>query len=134
MGTKTLLTVDQFLQSPQVRDDDYNRYELWQGEPVLMGETIPLHNWIRDEIRALIARFAKAAKLGIALCETGIHIDSNTLYRPDVAFWDTAHWATVGLRQSGVGIIPQLVIEVESPSDATIALFRKADHYRRAGV
>ena len=134
MGAKTLLTIEQFLQLPQVRDDDYHHYELWQGELVRMGETIPLHNWIRDEIRLLLATFARAAKLGTALCETGIQIDSNTLYRPDVAFWDAAHWACIDLRQSGVEVIPQLVVEVESPSDANVNLFRKADHYVRAGV
>ena len=38
MSVATLRTVDQFLELPQVREDDYRRYELWQGELVEMGE------------------------------------------------------------------------------------------------
>ena len=48
MGTKTLMTVDQFLQLP---DEELRRHELWQGELVDLGETIFNHYWIRDMIR-----------------------------------------------------------------------------------
>src|SRR2546426_6248499 len=125
MGTKTLLTVDQFLELPQVKDDDYRRYELWQGELVEMGETIPFHNWIRDTLFLLMGSFVKAAKLGTVFCETGVRLDSHTLYRPDLVFWDAPHWAAVDLRKSGVVVIPQLVVEVQSPSESAASLFRK---------
>jgi Uma2 family endonuclease len=134
MGVKTLLTVDQFLELPQVRDDDFHRYELWQGELVEMAGTIPFHNWIRDELLVLMRIFLMHAKLGVVLVETGVRLDSNTLYRPDVVFWDTAHWSGVNLRQSGVGVIPQLVVEVQSPSESWRSLSRKAETYIRGGV
>jgi Uma2 family endonuclease len=134
MGVKTLLTVDQFLELPQVQSDDYRRYELWHGELVEMGETIPFHNWIRDVLARRLANFAEAARLGVVLWETGVRLSSNMLLRPDVLFWDSAHWAAVDLRKSGVEIIPQLVVEIQSPSESKPSLLRKKDEYLRAGV
>jgi Uma2 family endonuclease len=134
MSVKTLLSVDQFLELPQVKDDDYRRYELWQGELVEMDDTTPFHNWICDELQAALRNFIMMAKLGVVLCETGFRLNSNTLYRPDVVFWDTKHWASVDLRRSGVDPIPQLVVEVQSPSETKASLFRKTKDYLRAGV
>jgi Uma2 family endonuclease len=134
MSMKTLLNVDQFLELPQVRDDDYNRYELWQGKLVLMEDTPPYHNWIRDQLMCRIAGFVGPTESGVALGPTGFRLDSNTLYRPDVVFWDSAHWNTIDLHKGGVSVIPQLVVEVKSPSESRVSLFRKADDYIRAGV
>jgi Uma2 family endonuclease len=134
MSVKTLLTVDQFLELPQVRDDDYNRYELWQGELVQMGDTTPFHNWIRDLLHEQMRNFLRLAQLGVVLCETAVRLDSNTLYRPDLVFWDKAHWEMIDLHKSGVYVIPQLVVEVKSPSESRASLFRKANVYTRAGV
>lgn len=134
MGVKTLLTVDQFLELPQVKNDDYRRYELWHGELVEMGETIPFHNWIRDMLARRMASLAEAARLGVVLTETGVRLGSNLMFRPDVVFWDATHWAAVDLRKSGVAIIPQLVVEIQSPSESKPSLFRKKEEYLRAGV
>jgi Uma2 family endonuclease len=134
MGVKTLLTVDQFLELPQVKDDDFRRYELWQGELVEMAETIPFHNWIRDELRSALRDVILPARLGVVLVETGVRLDSNTLYRPDVVFWDAQHWSAVDLERSGVDVIPQLVVEVQSPSESWRSLNRKAETYIRCGV
>ena len=134
MVTTGLLTVSDFLELPRVKNDDYRRYELWQGEVVEMGETIPFHNWIREAILFAFASFFLKTKLGTVLVETGIQLDTNTLYRPDLAIWDAAHWASIDLRDSPVAIIPQLVVEVKSPSNSLPELFGKASYYLRSGV
>ena len=134
MSVKTLLTVDRFLELPQVRNDDYRRYELWQGELVEMGETTLFHNWIRDLLVQRMGNFIEAARLGVVLCVTAVRLDSNTLYRPDVVFWDKAHWSQVDLHKGGVPVIPQLEVEVKSPSESRASLLRKAKDYLRSGV
>jgi Uma2 family endonuclease len=40
----------------------------------------------------------------------------------------------VNLRQSGVSVIPQLAVEVQSPSESWRSLSRKAEKYIRCGV
>ena len=132
MGTKTLMTMEQFLQLP---DEESYRYELWQGELVDVGETIFDHNWTRDRLIFLIKTFLENAKLGgEALAESGIQFDSNTLARPDVVYWDAQHLALIDRKRSPIQIVPQLLAEVVSPSNSLPRLFRNAAYFLRAGV
>jgi Uma2 family endonuclease len=132
MGTKTLMTLEQFLQLP---DEESRRYELWQGELVEVGETILSHNWTRDELVMCVKLFVRRIKLGgEAAAETGIQFDTNTLARPDLCYWDAQHLASVDWSHSPVEVIPQLLAEVVSPSNSLRTLFRNAEYYLRAGV
>ncbi len=74
-----------------------------------MEDTTPYHNWICDQLLCRIANSSGPKKLGVALGPTAFRLDSNTLYRPDVVFWDSAHWNTIDLHKGGVSVIPQLV-------------------------
>jgi Uma2 family endonuclease len=132
MSTKTLMTMEQFLQLP---DEESYRYELWQGELVDVGETIFDHNWMRDELVLCLRLFVLRAKLGgEALVETGIRFDTQTLARPDLAYWDGPHLASIDRRRSPVDVIPQLLAEIVSPSNSLRRLFRNAEYFLRAGV
>jgi Uma2 family endonuclease len=132
MASKTLITVEQFLDLP---DEQSRRYELWQGELVDVGETIFDHNWIRDKLLICIANFLMSVKLGgEVLVETGIQFDSNTLARPDLSYWDAQHLASIARRRSPVEVIPQLLAEIVSPSNSLEELFEDARYYLRAGV
>jgi len=132
MATKTLMTVDQFLLLP---DEELRRHELWQGELVEVGETILNHNLIRDELVYSVRYFLRRHNLGgQAVAETGIQFDSITLSRPDVAYWDAEHLASIDKNRSPVEIMPQLLAEVVSPSNSLSELFRKAEFFLRCGV
>ncbi len=98
MGTKTLMTIEQFLQLP---DEESRRYELWQGELIDVGETIFDHNWVRETLRFSIKQFLLTKNIGgEALVETGIQFDSNTLARPDLSYWDASHLASIDRRRA----------------------------------
>ncbi len=132
MGTKTLMTVEQFLELP---DEKLLRHELWQGELIEVGDTILAHNWIREKLVFLITTFLLHSNLGgEVFAETGIRFDSNTLVRPDVSYWDAEHLAAIDWLQSPVEIPPQLLAEVVSPSNSLKRLFESAKYYLRAGV
>jgi Uma2 family endonuclease len=132
MGTKTLMTVGQFLQMP---DEESRHYELWQGELIDVGETIFDHNWVRDKLLVCITNFLMSLKLGgDVLVETGIQFDSNTLARPDLSYWDAPHLASIDRRRSPVEIVPQLLAEIVSPSNSLPKLFHDAEYFLRAGV
>src|SRR5258706_1221260 len=131
MGAQTLLTVDSFLHSPEFLDER-TRLELRNGEVIVMGETNAWHNFARDQILVSLANFLERNKLGQVLCETGFRINSNSWYRADVVFWDAAHWATVDIDHSLIEVVPQVVVEVVSPTETHP--FEKADDYLRAGV
>ena len=132
MSTKTLMTMEQFLALP---DEESCRYELWQGELIDVGDTTYAHNWIRDKLLFLITIFLTHSNLGGDVhVETGIRFDSNTLARPDLAYWDAAHLASMDWVHSPVEVIPQLIAEVVSPSNSLRKLFANAQYYLRAGV
>lgn len=131
MGTQTLLTVDSFVQSAKFLDER-TRLELRNGEVVDMGETNAWHNYARDEILTALRNFLRQTGRGQALAETGFRVTSNSWYRADVVFWDAAHWAMIDIDHSPIEIVPQLVVEVVSPSETNA--FEKADDYLRAGV
>jgi Uma2 family endonuclease len=131
MSTKTLMTMEQFLLLP---DDESYRYELWQGELVEVGETTVRHNWVREKLLFLLTLFLQQTRLGEVFAETGIQFDSNTLARPDIVYWDAEHFAPIDWDQSPAEVIPQLLVEIISPSNSLKTMLRNAEYYLRAGV
>jgi Uma2 family endonuclease len=135
MGTKTLLTVEQFMQLPQYLDQDNpRRYELDEGEVIEMASATFRHNFIGKQILVPLWRFLGETNLGEALYETEVRLDTHTLYQPDIVYWDAAHVATIDKARTPVWIIPQFVVEVVSPSNSHRELLRRAVKYQRAGV
>jgi Uma2 family endonuclease len=133
MATKTLLTVAQFMQLPDDEDRPVRR-ELEQGELVELPSPTFLHNFICQEIVASIRTFAKGTRLGTVLTGTSVQLDSNTVYIPDAVFWDAQHVASIDKEEWLMRIVPQLTVEVASPSNSLSRMLRKARDYRRAGV
>ncbi|SRR5579871_264193 len=129
---QTMMSMADFLDLPE---ETSCLYELWQGELVYVGDTTVSHNWTRDELRSAIRNFLRQSKRGgEVLVETGIQFDTNTLARPDLVYWDAAHWTSMDLDATPAQVIPQLIAEVVSPSNSMKKLFRNAEYYLRAGV
>lgn len=132
MDTKTLVSMEQFLEMPEEKSC---YYELWQGELEYVGETIFDHNWVREKLLVCITNFVMSLRLGgDALVETGIRFDPTTLLRPDLSYWDGAHLARIDRRRSPVDVRPQLVVEIASPSNSLSRLFRNARYFLASGV
>jgi Uma2 family endonuclease len=133
MATKTLLTVEQFMQLPDDEDRPIRR-ELEQGELVELPSPTLLHNRICGKFFVSLTLFAEKKKLGTVVSQTSVRIDSNTVYIPDVVFWDARHAASMDNDEWLMQIVPQLTVEVASPSNSFPRMLRKARDYRRAGV
>jgi len=139
MGAKTLFTVEQFLQSPEYLSQDSEdgrpcRYELDEGEIIEMPSATIRHNYMGREILMALAIFLRNTKLGEVLYETDVQLDSNTIYSPDVMYWDAQRFATIDQSKVPVLIIPQFVVEIASPSNSFKGLLRRAAKFQRAGV
>ena len=137
MGTKTLMTVEQFLELPPEQQDGY---ELINGERVLREEMIGVarttfaHNWLRDTLVGEIRNFAKPRGLGIPSAEPWLQLTSNETCFADGAFWDSAHVAQIDWRKGPIVVVPQLAFEVASPSNSFPELLKKARFYQQNGV
>jgi Uma2 family endonuclease len=130
-ATKTLLTAEQFDNYPFEED---KRYELDEGELIEMTRPAYDHNRILIRLTAELFNFLERNPIGEALhSENLFALSPNTRRAPDLA---------VILRDRGaklagatvIQIVPDIAIEVLSPSETQRMILRKLNQYFEAGV
>ena len=125
------------LQQGNVSVEDVERYEVVNGvrverEPMGAFETV-LASWLCY----LLNSFAVGRKLGLAVSEVlfVLNAQQNLKRRPDVAFVSYARWPTsVVAREPAWNVVPDLAIEVVSPSNLAEEIDSKITDYFQAGV
>ncbi|MGH9445058.1 MAG: Uma2 family endonuclease [Terriglobia bacterium] len=127
MATKTLFTVEEFLRLPEPMDE---KYELVEGERVLMSPTMPLHNLVRDRLLYFLMAFLEGHKLGTVLAEQAFHLFGNTVRIPDISFVRTGRLQELRKLPHGA---PDLAIEVLSPTNTPGEMKRRASDYFAGG-
>ncbi|MHB8654235.1 MAG: Uma2 family endonuclease [Terriglobia bacterium] len=130
MGTKTLLTVEQFDKLPE---KEGILYELNEGELFTVTEPMPRHNFIRDNIADALKEFVKPRKLGRVAIENGYQLTPGTVRIPDVSFIPADRLRGIDLDRRIEGA-PALAIEVVSPTDLAEDLRRKVEQYLATGA
>ena len=130
MGTKTLLTLEQFDQLPE---EEGVRYELDEGELIVMPTARPRHNLVRDNIADPLRRFVRERGLGEVFRETDVQLSPQTVRIPDAAFVTADRMKQLDLDRR-IAEAPALVIEVVSPTDFAAALVGKVNQYLAAGA
>ena|SRR5436309_1481715 len=81
MATRIRISFDEYLRLP----DDGHRYELSEGELLMVPSPVPQHNLIRQRIAMDLMQFVKAHDLGIILEEMDFRLGPETVRNPDVA-------------------------------------------------
>jgi Uma2 family endonuclease len=123
MATKALLTIEQYEQLP----DTGVRTELVDGEVIELATGTYRHNYVRDETRMAL----RASTPGDTVAEAEFRTSPDRVRRADVVWfrnlslqdWDRA-----------ILPVPDLVIEIVSPSDSASELRAKVHEYLTAGV
>ncbi len=130
-ATKTLLTAEQFDNYPFEED---KRYELDEGELIEMTRPAYDHNRILIRLTAKLFNFFELNPIGEALnSENLFALSPNTRRAPDLA-------VIMGDRSKELAgakvipIIPNIAIEVLSPSETPRMIHRKLKQYFEAGV
>src|SRR5438105_2622683 len=77
------LTIEQFDQLPE---EEGVRYELDEGELIVMPTARPRHNLVRDNIADPLRRFVRERGLGEVFRETDVQLSPHTVRIPDAAF------------------------------------------------
>lgn len=115
--------------------EDDARYELIEGELIEMAPVGGEHGTIAGEIFHLFRLYDPPRALGVPTVETGYHPanDRRLLLSPDVAFTRKPR-ATFPLPRRFVPFMPDLAVEIQSPSDSLTQLRRKAAIYLRHGT
>jgi Uma2 family endonuclease len=117
--------------------EDIERYEVVDGvrverEPMGAFETV-LASWLCYVINS----FAAGKKLGLAVNEVLFVLNAaRALHRrPDVAFVSYARWPTsVVAREPAWNVVPDLAIEIVSPTNLAEEIDRKITDYFQSGV
>ena len=130
MSTKALMTVEQFTQMDTA---DTEKFELVEGELVLLSRGTYRHNKIRDLIVSLLWSYFTAHPIGNRVAETDCQIGPETVRCPDVSIFLGNRLQTIDEESVPVPFAPDIAVEVLSPSEKAIDVRRKVLDYLRAG-
>ncbi len=120
-------------------DEESEHYEIVDGERVRLPPMSAFASWLASEIAFAVHSFAKANGLGEATTETlfRLPLPRERSRRPDAAFVSYRRWAKgkpLSLHDDAWDVVPDLAVEVVSPTDFAEDLLEKIDEYFRAGV
>jgi Uma2 family endonuclease len=118
-----------------------DRYEVVNGEvievPPMSGLAAEVANRIRDELSA----YGRSSRLGRPRMDMLFHVplksDPRRNRKPDVAFISFERWPEdrmMPYRGNPVEVVPDLMVEVASPTDDAEDLLAKAHEYLAAGA
>ena len=128
-------TIDDVWRLSQLPEHKADRHYLIDGELFVTMSPGELHGTLASEIARLMGNFVVEHNLGRVTVETGYHpADSReTLLLPDVAFRGKTR-APGPARVGFVPTMPDLAVEVLSPSNTMPELRRKVRVYLRHGA
>ena len=133
MTTQTLVTADELLRMP----DDGKRYELIKGELIEMAPAGLRHGEIIATVALLIGHHVRQNSLGsVFAADPGFFLqrDPDTVRAPDVAFIAKNRLSPEGTPAGYSDTIPDLVVEVVSPSDRAGQVQAKIEQWIEHGV
>lgn len=116
-------------------EDDGCRYDLIRGELYQMAPAGGEHGAISAEIAYHISSFVRPRSLGpVYAAETGFRLADDTVLAPDAAFVRAERLPPLAERRGFLRVVPDLVVEVVSPSDRARYVSDKVLEYLEAGV
>ena len=130
---KKLLTADDLLAIP----DDGKRYELIRGALIAMPPASHEHGRIAQRFGRRMGNFIEEEDLGHDFTgDTGVNIehDPDTVRAPDYGFVSYERMAEPPPSRGYADVIPDLVVEVVSPSDRQPDIDAKTQMWLAAGV
>jgi Uma2 family endonuclease len=122
-------TVDDLEHLP---DDDF-RYEVWDGELTRMPPAGGRHNEVETDL-AFALREAAGATGRVYTGDTGFRLMERRSISPDVAFVRRERLPPPEDRVGFLPVLPDLAVEVRSPSDSDEDLRIKVERYLTLGV
>jgi len=130
MATGTLLTIDDFERLPAEMAENH---ELVDGELVEVGLNTAEHNDVRDYLIELVRPLVRREKLGKVYAEQGYDFLGN-VHAPDVSFFGSSKLPSLDPHKRVQRFVPDLAIEIASPSETYEGLLEKKERYLRAGT
>jgi Uma2 family endonuclease len=130
MATQTLMTAAQFDALPE---EDGRRWELLDGELIEMSSATASHNEVEAKLLVSTRVFMDTRRLGRVIPDTEFAFGEDRL-RPDLSILSEAKWTKLDRHKVPVRILPDIAVEIVSPSEAAETLERKVTIYIETGV
>lgn len=134
----TILTPPRLLTLTEYARLDLPNTELVRGKVVEVNLPVPFHGWVCANVAGVLRDFVRPNRLGRVMGnDSGIvtERDPDTLRGADVAYYSFARLpAGPFTRDEYLIVVPELVVEVRSPSDRQTAVTAKVAEYLTAGV
>ena len=111
--------------------DDGFRYELINGVMVMSPSPMLAHQAVVVEFIAQIAIYLREHPVGKVFPDIDVRLDKDLVYRPDVVFVRSERLRKASKR---LNVIPDLVVEIISPSSRLLDRREKKLDYERHGV
>jgi Uma2 family endonuclease len=112
--------------------DDHLRREIIDGELIVTPSPIVGHQMASARIHHRLMSYAEQAG-GIALAAPmDVFLREDNVVEPDLLFVRAEHAGDIGDKY--VRVVPDLVVEISSPSTRRLELVRKRELYERFGV
>ncbi len=108
-------------------------YELLDGELIEVPSASGRHNFAAGRLTTFLNIYLFRTKVAAVLPETEFAIGESRL-RPDIAVLSRANFERMGEGVSPVRELPEIAIEIASPSESASAMERKVAAYLGAGV
>ena len=108
-------------------------YELLDGELIEVPSASARHNYIAGLLTYKLNHFLVPNRLAVVLPETEFAVGVNRL-RPDIAVMSKAKFELIGEGRSPVPELPEIAVEIASPSESAPEMERKVAVYLEAGV
>jgi Uma2 family endonuclease len=131
MGTKALITAEEFTQMNSAESENY---ELVEGELIPMASPTPDHADIRFHAEYLVRSYFKRNPIGVVFSEIDCRLTAETVRKPDVAVFLGQRSKQIDLQKIPVPFAPDIAVEVLSPSETAVDVHRKVRQYLNAGT
>ena len=113
--------------------EDEKRYEVIEGELIMAPAPIPYHQAVSRNITYAMWDYVKKKKLGVVYdAPIDVVFDEHNVLQPDILFISEERIGIVG--DKAIVGVPDLVVEVVSPSTLGRDTVRKKAIYERFGV
>jgi Uma2 family endonuclease len=123
------------LRGQQANTDDDRFYEIVRGERVEKRPMGMLQAWVASTLLAILDNFVRSHRLGKVISESLFVLDPATdlQRRPDLAFVSRQR-VRKPVQSAAWGVVPDLAVEVISPTNRAPEVLEKIDEYFAAGV
>ena len=131
-ATPALISAEEFMA------EHAGRYaELVRGKIQELAMPSARHGEVCSEVNRLMANYVKENKLGRVCCNDSLFLirrNPDTMRGPDVSYYSFGRMPPGPAPQGVCAIVPELTVEVRSPSNTWPEIFVKIGEYLKSGV